>query len=232
MNSFQELETKKGAATLIAVLAAALGTNGGGRACRRNPPLLGQCGGSVAVPLIMIGVVIVGGAAAVQMARLSLRRRRRARRTARGGPATPAAPPAVAPPDATPRPDPAPSRIERTRVRSRVRSRAPLEPLPQWPAAVAGPPGSDAADEDVIADPLGRLEREIFARAAAASAAAVSRRRPPGDGAYRLGQVLYERGQLDEAAAAWRLAASKHHARAVARLAELLEETGGTDAHS
>jgi hypothetical protein len=86
------------------------------------------------------------------------------------------------------------------------------------------------ADEDVIADPLARLEREILKQGAAASAAATSRRSPPGDGAYRLGQILYERGRLDEAAAAWRLAASKQHAKAVARLAEL-EQTGGTDAH-
>jgi hypothetical protein len=95
---------------------------------------------------------------------------------------------------------------------------------------VADPVGSDAAHEDVIADPLARFEREILARGAAASAAA-SRRRPPGDGAYRLGEVLYKRGQLDEAAAAWRLAASKQHAKAVERLAEL-ERTGGTDARS
>jgi hypothetical protein len=213
-----------------------------------QPPLLGQRGGSVAAPLIVIGVLIVGGAAALQMCRLSVRRRRRARRMARAGPATPAPPPAVPSPDTAPRPAaprpaaprPAaprtdadvagPAPIEWRRVRSRVRSRAPLEPVPQSPPAVADAPSSDVADDEVVADPLVRLEREILKRGAAASAAAASRRSPPGDGAYRLGQILYERGRLDEAAAAWRLAASKQHAKAVARLAEL-EETGGTDAH-
>jgi hypothetical protein len=183
--------------------------------------LLGQRGGSVAAPLIMIGVVIVVGAVAVLLTRLSVRRRRRARRMARAGQASPVAP--LAAPSG-------PAPIEWRRVRSRVRTRAPLEPVPQSSPAVAAPPGSDVADEDVIADPLARLEREVLKRGAAASAAATSRRSPPGDGAYRLGQVLYERGRLDEAAAAWRLAASKQHAKAVARLAEL-ERTGGTDAH-
>jgi hypothetical protein len=189
--------------------------------------LLGQRGGSVAAPLIMIGVVIVGAAAAVLLTRLSVRRRRRARRMARAGAATPVAPPSAAPSGAAPS---GPAPIEWRRVRSRVRTRAPIEPVPQSPPAAAGPSDPDVADQEVIADPLARLEREILKQGAAASAAA-SRRNPPGDGAYRLGQVLYERGRLDEAAAAWRLAASKQHTKAVARLAEL-EQTGGTDARS
>ena len=249
-----------------------------------KPLLLGQRGGSVVAPLIVIGVLIVGVAAAVQMTRLSVRRRRRARRMARAGPATPVAPTAFGP-DAAPSP---PAHVELKRARSRARSRAPLEPLPHLPPAVAvpadsdaagedviaasagsdaaeehviaadagsdaaeehviaadagsnaadedviaGPPDSDAADEEVVADPLARLEREVLEQGAAASAAAASRRRPPGDGAYRLGQVLYERGRRDEAAAAWRLAAAKQHPKAVARLAELREETSGTDARS
>jgi TPR repeat protein len=88
------------------------------------------------------------------------------------------------------------------------------------------------ADEELAADPLAQLEREILERGAAARAAAASRRSKPGEGTYRLGQILYERGRVEEAAAAWRLAASKQHAKAAARLAELLEETGDTDTHS
>ena len=70
------------------------------------------------------------------------------------------------------------------------------------------------------------------APATAAPAEPAPRQSPPGQGAYRLGQVLYQRGRLDEAATAWRLAAAKQHPDAASRLAELLEETGGTDARS
>lgn len=122
---------------------------------------------------------------------------------------------------------------------------APVAPDPDPPVspALPGSSGADvadeelianppAADEELIADPLAQLEREIFERRAAARAAAASRGRQPGDGTYRLGEVLYERGRLEEAAAAWRLAASKQHAGAAARLAELRKETGDTDTHS
>jgi hypothetical protein len=109
-----------------------------------------------------------------------------------------------------------------------------VAPDPDPPASPALPEssGADVIDEELVADPLAQLEREILERGAAARAAAAARHSQPGEGTYRLGEVLYERGRLEEAAAAWRLAASKHHAGAVARLAELLKETGDTDAHS
>ncbi len=51
-----------------------------------------------------------------------------------------------------------------------------------------------------------------------------------GEGVYRFGVVLYERGQVDRAAAAWRLAAAREHPRAAMRLGMLHEERGDLEA--
>jgi hypothetical protein len=177
-----------------------------------QPPLLGQRGDGSAAPFIVVGAVIVACLIAAEIGRLSVRRRRRARRTADVAPASADAAPASA---VTQRP-----------------ARVAPDPHPPASPARSGSSGADVADEELVADPLAQLEREILARGAAARAAVASRRRQPGEGTYRLGEVLYERGRLEEAAAAWRLAASKQHAGAAARLAELLKETGDSDPHS
>jgi Flp pilus assembly protein TadD len=44
-----------------------------------------------------------------------------------------------------------------------------------------------------------------------------------------LGQILYDRGDFDGAAAAWRLAAAKRHAEAASSLGMLLEQTGDAE---
>lgn len=232
--------------TSVTSTAAAVPSPRSRTATASQTPLLGSRSGSATGPLIAIAVVILGGAAAVLIGLLSVRRRQRARRTARAGSATPGAPPAVSRPDAArpadsvprpkaaPRSDEAPPRPAPVEWR-RARSRAPVVPDLQPPPAVAGPAepdrvpqASDAADENMIADPLARLERELLEQGDAAAAAPGPRQSQPGEGAYRLGQVLYERGRLHEAAVAWRLAASKQHPEAVSRLADLLEQSGGT----
>jgi hypothetical protein len=176
-------------------------------------PLAGARGGGAAAPLIFLGVVSVLAAALV--GRLSVRRRRRARRP-------PPAPPASPPPAHT-RPA-APPPLERTDVRSRAEPDQDAAKPYRIEEALRS-----AVDDELAVDPLAQLEREILERGAASSAAAVPSPSPGGDGAFRLGEKLYERGRLDEAAAAWRLAASKQHAGAAARLAAVLEQTGDAE---
>ena len=87
-------------------------------------------------------------------------------------------------------------------------------------------------------DPLAELTREIVARASPApsapqdppaTSALLSRLNQSGAGAYRLGQILYDRGDFEGAAAAWRLAASKRHAGAATKLGMLLERSGDAE---
>jgi hypothetical protein len=172
------------------------------RTSSRSPLLGGRRGGSTAA-LIMVGVLIVGGLAFAQACRVSVRRRVRARRRASAS-----AFEAVAAPG------------------EQSSATVPPRPAPIEQADVPPP------------DPLAELTREIVARASPApsapqdppaKSALLSRLNQRGAGVYRLGQILYDRGDFDGAAAAWRLAASKRHVGAATKLGMLLERSGDAE---
>jgi hypothetical protein len=172
------------------------------RTSSRSPLLGGRRGGSTAA-LIMVGVLIVGGLAFAQACRVSVRRRVRAR-----GRASASALTAVA--------------------ASGEQSSATVRPRPAPIGQADVPPP----------DPLAELTREIVARASPApsaprdppaTSALLSRLNQSGAGAYRLGQILYDRGDFEGAAAAWRLAASNRHAGAATKLGMLLERSGDAE---
>ena len=139
------------------------------RTSSRSPLLGGRRGGSTAA-LIMVGVLIVGGLAFAQACRVSVRRRVRARRRASASALT-----AVAAPG------------------EQSSATVPPRPAPIEQADVPPP------------DPLAELTREIVARASPAPSApqdppatsALLSRLKSGAGAYRLGQILYDRGDFD-----------------------------------
>ncbi len=112
--------------------------------------------------------------------------------------------------------------------RAQVR-RVTTEPDQAQQAPIDGEPGDGVGDRQ--GTPL------IMHRAGGSASADLEEASSPsdvesGDVAFELGVMLYERGHLDPAEAAWRRAVERRHARAATRLGMALERRGDVDGAS